>query len=107
VRDHTSEHLLLIWERLDRIEIKLDHILHLSQKTYRLETTMATDLTALTDAVAKDTEVDAAAVTLLENLATMLADAKTDPAAIQAIADSLLANSDALAAAVVANTPAA
>ena len=45
------------------------------------------------------------AITLLNGLAAQLQAAKDDPAQIQAIIDSVTAQTDALAAAVQANTP--
>lgn len=66
-----------------------------------------TDLTELTAAVAKDTEVDQSAITLLNGLKAALDAAGTDPVALKALSDQLGSNSDALAAAVAANTPAA
>jgi len=68
---------------------------------------MALDLSALEAEVARDQTVNASAITLLSSLAAQLEALKNDPAAIQALADSLKASQDALAAAVVANTPAA
>ena len=68
---------------------------------------MATDLTALTAQVTENEDVEASAVQLLSNLSALLVAAKNDPVAIQALADSLKTSGDALAAAVVANTPAA
>jgi len=65
------------------------------------------DLTELQAAVAADTSVTASAVTLLQGLAAQLAAAGTDPAALAAIVSDLNENTDALAAAVAANTPAA
>lgn len=46
-------------------------------------------------------------ITLINNLATQLEDAKDDPVQIQALADSLKAKKGALAEAVAANTPGA
>jgi hypothetical protein len=89
------------------IDKKQDRILAALAKLTRLEIHMATDLTALQAAVAKDTEVDASAITLLGGLAQMLRDAAADPAKIAEIAAALDANAQALADAVVANTPAA
>lgn len=66
---------------------------------------MATDLTNITDQVTNTTTVEASAVTLLNDLAARLIAAKTDPAAIQALADQLKGGADNLAAAIVANTP--
>jgi hypothetical protein len=68
---------------------------------------MALDLTALQAAVQKDTDAENSAITLLNGLSSALTAAKADPVAVQAIADQLSANADALAAAVVANTPSA
>lgn len=65
------------------------------------------NLDALTAQVKQNTDVEASAVQLLDNLSKLLTEAKEDPVAIQAIADSLKNSGDALAAAVVANTPAA
>lgn len=67
---------------------------------------MPLDITALTAAVERDNTVNQSAITLLDGLAKALEAAKNDPVAIQAIVDQLNAQQDALAAAVVANTPA-
>jgi len=64
------------------------------------------DLSALTAEVTRNTEVSASAITLLNGLAAQIEALKTDPAALQQLADQLRASSDSLAAAVVANTPA-
>ena len=65
------------------------------------------DLTPLQDAVTQAQTVAQSAIVLIDNLADQVEAAKNDPAAIQAIADTLRANNQALAAAVEANTPAA
>lgn len=67
---------------------------------------MAADLARLTAAVERDNTVNQSAITLLNNLSQMLRDAANDPAAINALADQLDAQQQALADAVVANTPA-
>lgn len=70
---------------------------------------MAT-LADLQAAVARDTAVDQSAITLLNGLSAKLQElvnAGADPAAFQKLADDLAATTDALAAAVTANTPAA
>ena len=56
--------------------------------------------------VAENTAVELAAIDLITGIAAQLAELKNDPAAIQALADSLDATSEALSAAIVANTPA-
>jgi len=68
---------------------------------------MATDLGPLTAEVTRNTEVDGSAIALLNGLSAKIAELKNDPVALQALADQLKASSDSLAAAVVANTPAA
>lgn len=65
------------------------------------------NLDSLTAAVKANTDVEQSAIALIADIAQRLADAKTDPAAVQALADQLNANAAALSAAVVANTPAA
>jgi len=62
------------------------------------------DLSALTAAVERETTVTASAVALIQQIAEELRAAATDPAAVQALADQLTSSSDALAAAVEANT---
>jgi len=64
------------------------------------------DLTALTAEVARNTSVDESAIVLLTGLAAQIEALKTDPVALQGLADTLRGSSDALAAAVAANTPA-
>lgn len=68
---------------------------------------MSVQLDALTAEVARNTAVDESAIVLLNGLATQIIALKTDPVALQALADSLQGSSNALAAAVIANTPAA
>jgi hypothetical protein len=70
---------------------------------------MAGELDALKAAVAKDTDVDSSAIVLLQGLKAKLdaAIAAGDPAALTALSAQLGQNTDALAAAVTANTPAA
>jgi len=65
------------------------------------------DLGPLTAEVTRNTEVDSSAIALLNGLSAQIAQLKNDPVALQALADQLKASSDSLAAAVVANTPAA
>lgn len=69
---------------------------------------MAT-LTDIQAAVAAETTVEQSVITLLGTLSTDLqaAIAADDPAALQAVVDTITQNSAALAAAVTANTPAA
>lgn len=62
-------------------------------------------LDALTAEVTRNTEVDAGAIALINGLAAKIVELKNDPVALQALADSMKSSSDALAAAVTANTP--
>lgn len=94
-----------ITQQLARINAKLDQI---SNK----EATMAIDLTKITAEVANNTAVDASIEQLVQNLAAQIAaiPVSTDPAtqaALDQLAATLGSNDSAIAAAVVANTPAA
>lgn len=64
------------------------------------------DLTNLATAVAQNTSVDESAIALLNQLADLIRQNQDDPAALQALADSINSESSNLAAAVQANTPA-
>ena len=68
---------------------------------------MALDFTAMEAEVAENTDAVAAASSLLTTLADEIRVNAGNPAALQALADSLDANNQNLVAAVVANTPAA
>lgn len=72
-------------------------------------TKMAGELTSLQAAVQKNTDAEESAITLLQGLKAALdaAIASGDPAALTALSTSIGAETDKLAAAVVANTPAA
>ena len=65
------------------------------------------DLTALTAEGTRNSDVDQSAILLLNGLAAQIVALKSDPVALQALADQLKASSDKLAEAVTANTPAA
>lgn len=91
-------------KRLDRIEKKLDALLAFLQQ---LEKHMAASLDALTVQVQANTDAEASAIQLLTGLSALIASLKTDPVALQALADKLKGSADALGAAIVANTPTA
>jgi ABC-type transporter Mla MlaB component len=98
---------LALNNKLDAILILLSGLAsNIAALTLKQEQAM-TDLTALTVEVARNTEVDTSAIALLTGLAAQIEALKTDPAALQALADTMRGSSDALAAAVLANTPAA
>lgn len=91
-----------IQDSLDRIELKLDRVL--SQEVKNMSA-----IDTLRGQVERNTGVTESAITLLQGLKTQLdgAIASGDPAAIQALSDTLGSETDRLAAAVTANTPAA
>ncbi len=100
--------LKLIWfdlGRSKRIEAKLDLVLFSLANLIRKEDEVMADLTALTAQVQENTDVEASAIQLLNNLAALIQQNATDPVALQALADQLNGSADALAAAIVANTP--
>lgn len=67
-------------------------------------------MSAMDDLIAQakvNTDAEAAAVQVIQSIATQLAAAQSDPAKIQALTAQLKASATALGAAIVANTPAA
>jgi uncharacterized protein YoxC len=82
---------------LQRVEGKIDELLGkvnvMSQATDNLAA-----------AVQKETSVQASAIALIQGLADQIKQLSTEPQ-VQALADQLNANADALAQAVTANTP--
>jgi hypothetical protein len=68
---------------------------------------MAMDLTRLEAAVERDTTVNQSAITLLSQLSQLVRDTAGDVTKVNALADALDAQQQALADAVVAHTPAA
>lgn len=89
------------------LDAKLDLILTRLRALTKEIKTMASNLDALTAEVARNTEVDESAITLLKGLAAKIEEMKNDPAALQKLADDMKASSDKLAEAVVTNTPSA
>lgn len=66
---------------------------------------MSKELDDLTAEVAQETTVENSAITLINGLAAQITAAGTDPAKLAALTASIKSSSDALAAAVTANTP--
>ncbi len=93
--------------QLDRIESQLRAIMRKLNILQKDEKIIMADLSTITADVAANTDATQSAVTLLTNLKAELDAAGTDPVALKALSDSLEANTQALAAAVTANTPAA
>lgn len=86
--------------RLNSLEARL------SQLISQQGVVMTQELSTLQSEVAETLSVQQSAIVLIQGLAAKIVELKDDPAALQALADSLDASSNALSAAVVANTPA-
>lgn len=90
---------------LDEVKTTLDQIMAAVRVLQERIMDMTAELTTLQDQVTETLSVEQSAIILIQGLADQIAAIKDDPAAIQALADSLHAKSDELAAAVIANTP--
>jgi hypothetical protein len=86
---------------------KLDAILAQLALILNQESTMSAELDSLTAQVKANTDVEASALALINGIAARITAAGTDPAALAALTASLKSSDDDLAAAVLANTPAA
>jgi len=86
---------------------KLEQILAALQTLIKGELKMSAELDALTAQVTNNTSAEQSAITLLNNLAALITASKTDPVALTNLASTLQTSGAALAAAIVANTPAA
>lgn len=91
--------LLQIGRQLEIINIKLD-------QNKRRDLIMSKELDDLTTEVSENSAVIDSAVLLIEGIAARVTAAGVDPAKLQALTNELNAKSEALAAAVQANTPA-
>lgn len=89
-----------------RQDNRLDEALNLLRLLTAQGVKMSKELDALTAEVEETKTIEQSAITLIQGLAEQIAAAKDDPAAILALSESLKAQSDALAAAISANTPA-
>jgi hypothetical protein len=100
----TMAAIYLLSAKLDNYQSKLMSTLAQLSKQ---ETLIMATLDDITAAVAAETTVEAGVITLLGQLSAELqaAIASNSPAALQAVVDSINANSAALSAAVTANTP--
>ena len=91
---------------LERIEYLLNETNSLLRQALLQGKCLMANLDRLTSEVTEISDAADAAVVLLGELSQLLRDNAADPAAITALADQLDAKGTALAAAVVANTPA-
>jgi len=86
---------------------RLDEIKNLLANQIQENKLMSQELDTLTAEVARNTTVEKSALALIQGFNARLIAAGTDPAKLKALSDSLTANDNELAAAVIANTPAA
>jgi hypothetical protein len=94
-----------IYHHIVQSDEKLDRILALLGKIQLGVKTMATDLTALESQVAQTTTAEQSAVLLLTQLHDLLLSAQNDPVKLNELISQLAVSKEALAAAVVINTP--
>lgn len=89
------------------INKKLDALLLDTREIKAKEAHMSAELDALEAAVTENTSLDDSIIVLVNDLAAQILALKDDPVRLQALAVSLQAKSQALSAAILANTPAA
>ncbi len=92
------------WTVLER---KLNTILRKLNQILTKETAMSVELDNLAVQVKANTDAEESAVLLLGKLHDLIVAAGTDPVKLQALAADLASSKEALAAAILANTPAA
>lgn len=89
------------------VDAQITEILKLLRQILKKEALVALDLSTITADIQSNSDAVDSAVELLTTLASEIAANANDPAAISALAAQLEAKTQALADAVVANTPAA
>jgi hypothetical protein len=100
---HSGESELL--RRLDALDGRLTGVVDSLEVLKQQGVKMAGELARLTTEVQEMAGVVDSAVVLIGGLAQQIRDMATDPAALNALADSLDAQASTLAAAVAANSP--
>lgn len=96
-----------VLRRLDGLSRQLETLASVAHRIeHSLEIHVMADLSRLTQEVSENTAVINSAITLINGLAEQIRALSTDPAALNALADQLDAQSNALASAVAENTPA-
>ncbi len=88
------------------ILLKLDYVWQRLDDIYKGEQAMSKELDDLTTQVKANTDAEASAVQLLGKLSDLIKAAGTDPVKLQQLTSDLDASKQALAAAILANTPA-
>lgn len=91
---------------IQRIENKLDEAIALLRSVIKKENRMSKELDDLTVQVKANTDAEQSAVVLLGQLSALITAAGTDPVKLKQLAADLDTSKQALAAAIVANTPA-
>lgn len=97
--------LHIIEEGRAAVNEKLDAILKLLQDSKKREIDMSLEMDSLAVAVTNNTALDESIIALLNGIAAQIVDAAGDKAKALELAAELNAKSDALAAAIQANTP--
>ena len=105
-RDHHHHSPTPIRHLLEHLDDKLSLVLSHLESLTRRSRAMSKELDDLTAEVSRSKTVDDSVLALLAGILAKLEAAGTDPAAIAALTQELRANTDTLAAAVTANTPA-
>ena len=97
------------WRAVRGIHARFDYLERVLARLSNDEGTIMAAIDDLKAEVARNTTVEQSALTLITGLSSQLAAAiaSGDMGQVQAVADTLKANDDQLAAAVAANTPAA
>jgi len=95
------------YSTIRRIDDKLDRIVSLLHQVLKKENALSVELDNLTAQVKANTDAEQSAIVLLGQLSDLIKAAGTDPVALAALTAELDASKTALAAAIVANTPAA
>lgn len=97
---------MFFWNRLRRIDQNMIRVLSALNTIQREIHAMSEAVDKLKAAVEANTNATQSVVTLVQTLAQQIKDASDDPAQVVALADSLMQNTQAIADAVTANTPA-
>ena len=92
-------------DRMVRLEIKIDRAHLLLENLTIGEIIMSQEMDTLVSAVEQNTTVDQSVLTFLQGLAAQIQDAAGDRAKSVQLAATVRASADAVAAALVANTP--
>jgi hypothetical protein len=104
IHNHFYAESKVVTELLKKMDQKMDQHFSITNKQ---QLHMGQELDDLTSKVSETLTVEQSAVELLTGLKAKLDAAGTDPTKLKSLSDSLATGKDALAAAIIANTPAA